>query len=118
MNAHRELPVWQQAKQLVLVVYRLTSNLPADERWIATPQMRRAAWSVVNNIAEGNARLGRAERRRFFDTAIASLAEVDTMADVLGAIYPTAGETLREVEALRQRINRGLFVMLRTRPAR
>jgi four helix bundle protein len=118
MNTHRRLPVWQHGKQLVQVVYRITSALPADERWVATPQMRRAAWSVVNNIAEGNARLGRAERRKFFDTAIASLAEVDAMADVLGGLYPISDQDLHEVEMLRERINRGLFVMLRTRPAR
>ena len=118
MNTHRKLPVWQQAKQLVVVIYRVTRTLPPDERWVATPQMRRAAWSVVNNIAEGNARLGRAERRRFLDTAIASLAEVDTMTDVLDGLYTLPADTLAEIESLRERINRGLFAMLRTRPAR
>jgi four helix bundle protein len=80
--------------------------------------MRRAAWSVVNNIAEGNARLGRAERRKFFDTAIASLAEVDAMIDVLASMYQVGDEVIQEIEQLRRDINGGLFLMLRTRPAR
>jgi len=38
---------------------------------------------VLNNLSEGNAKLGRAERRRFLDIAIGSLAEVDGMLGVL-----------------------------------
>lgn len=73
MNRHRALPAWLSARELVIEIYALTRRLPSHEQFVAVPQLRRAAWSVANNIAEGNARRGRGELRQFFNTAIGSL---------------------------------------------
>lgn len=100
------------------LLYRITKALPAEERFVAVPQIRRAAWSIANNIAEGNAKLGRAERRRFLDSAIGSLAEVDSMLAILSDLYPIDAVYCEEFSVLRRRMNRGLFIMLRSRPAR
>jgi len=59
MDGHTKLPLWQAARRLVGEIYALTRELPAEERFVAVAQLRRAAWSVSNNIAEGNARRGR-----------------------------------------------------------
>ncbi len=75
--------------------------------------MRRAAWSVHNNIAEGNAKLGYNERRRFFDIALGSMAEVDAMAVTLADLYDVEEQLLEEIDGLRAKISRGLFAMLR-----
>jgi hypothetical protein len=56
MDGHAKLRVWQDARQLVVEVCACTRDLPADERYVTGPQLRRAVWSVSNNIAEGNAR--------------------------------------------------------------
>ena len=87
MDGHRELWTRQQAQQLLKEVYRLTRALPVEERYVASSQIRRAAWSVSNNIAEGNAKRGRPEMRRFLDIAIGSLAEVDSMVAGLTSLY-------------------------------
>ena len=118
MNSHRELPVWQAARALIGLTYRITRALPPNERWVIIPQLRRAAWSVLNNISEGNAKLGRAERRRFLDIAIGSLAEIDGMLGVLPDIYSIDAASITEFENLRIKINHGLFHMLRSRPTR
>jgi len=39
----RDLEVWKKAHQLVLAVYRMTKDFPADERYGLVSQMRRAA---------------------------------------------------------------------------
>jgi four helix bundle protein len=118
MDAHRQLPVWQDARKLVALVYRVTRALPRDEYTVVVPQLRRAAWSVTNNIAEGNAKLGRAERRRFLDIAIGSLAEVDSMIGILPDNHAVDAGLVEQFNLLRSRINRGLFAMLRSRPPR
>lgn len=118
MNGHRHLAVWQDARILVQEVYALTRSLPSEERHVATPQLRRAAWSVQNNIAEGNAKLGTRELRRFLDIALGSLAEVDSMVATLPVVHSLSGIALGHVghiERLRVRVNRGIFVSIRSR---
>jgi four helix bundle protein len=48
------LKVYLEARTLRKRGYRLTSLLPSKERFILFPQMRRAALSVTNCIAEGH----------------------------------------------------------------
>lgn len=117
MDGHRKLAIWQDARTLVQEVYGLTRRLPAEERHVLQPQLRRAAWSVQNNIAEGNARFGMRELRRFLDIARASLAEIDSMVATLPLVHDVedpARRHLRQIEILRERINRGIFKILRS----
>lgn len=78
-KAHRgfeELEVWKEARKLRLEVYGLTKQLPADEKFVLVPQMRRAALSVTNNIAEGHGRFHYQENAQFLRLARGSLEEV------------------------------------------
>ena len=113
MNWHRKLEVWQLAGRLIDIVYAITRRLPAEERYAASTQIRRAAWSVQNNIAEGYARLGPDEQRRFFDISLGSLAEVDSMSAKLSDLYEIEHDALRKLEHLRQSITGLLFAMIR-----
>jgi len=49
-----DLEVYKEARILRKRVYKLTDLLPAKERFILCPQMRRAALSATNCIAEGH----------------------------------------------------------------
>jgi four helix bundle protein len=53
IRSYRDLRVWQNGLDLVVETYRMTASLPRDELFGLTSQMRRAATSVVANIAEG-----------------------------------------------------------------
>lgn len=83
---------------------------------MATAQLRRAAWSVANNIAEGNGRKGNQGRRRFFDVSLGSLAEVDSMIATLVDLYDLDPECTTEIEVLRRTITAGLVAILKRRP--
>jgi four helix bundle protein len=113
MDGHRKLEVWKQAGDLIRVVYRLTADLPVEERYVAASQMRRAAWSVQNNIAEGNARVGRRELKRFLDCALSSLAEVDSMRCTLPTVYEIDEQQLQDIDSLRRSITAGVFALLK-----
>jgi four helix bundle protein len=53
-QAHEKLVAWQRADDLCVEIYRLTrENLPPSERYELSKQLRRAAYSVPANLAEG-----------------------------------------------------------------
>lgn len=64
------------AHQLALQVYEVTDGWPAHERYGLVIQIRRAALSAPTNIAEGSAKRGSRELRRYLDIALGSLSEV------------------------------------------
>ena len=75
---YKELLVWQKGMVLAKGAYGLAANFPADERFGLVSQMRRAAISVLSNIAEGQARQGTSEFLQFLSHARGSLAELET----------------------------------------
>jgi len=77
MGDYKRLSVWKRAHDLTLGVYRTTVSFPDHERYGLTSQLRRAAVSVVSNIAEGASRRGDRELARFLRVAHASACEVE-----------------------------------------
>jgi four helix bundle protein len=90
-RAHERLEVWQEAMQLVEMVYVATATFPAEERFGLTAQIRRSAVSVPSNIAEGAARRSTPEYLRFLSIARGSLSEMSTQLQIaarLGYMKP------------------------------
>ena len=71
-----DLIVWQKAHVLALDVYRRSGQFPPTERYGLANQLRRAAFSVCANIAEGFKRRPSGDKVRFLNIAQASLEEV------------------------------------------
>ena len=70
MQPFTELKVWQRGHALALAIYKLSKQLPDDERFGLTAQIRRAAVSVPSNIAEGSRRQHPGDFARFLNMAI------------------------------------------------
>ena len=65
MGDFRKLLAWQRARLLAGAVYRVTETFPVREHFGLADQTRRAAISVVSNIAEGANRGSDRELRRY-----------------------------------------------------
>ncbi|MBI4065136.1 four helix bundle protein [Candidatus Gottesmanbacteria bacterium] len=74
MFKFEELHVYQEGLELVDLIYAVTKRWPSDERFGLIDQLRRAASSIVLNIAEGSSRSSR-EFRHFIDFAKGSCYE-------------------------------------------
>jgi four helix bundle protein len=76
MPPYERFDAWKMAHELALQVYTVTDRWPSFERYGLTAQIRRAALSAPTNIAEGSAKRGSRELRRYLDIALGSLSEV------------------------------------------
>jgi four helix bundle protein len=78
----KDLKVWQEAHQLVILVYRVTKNFPREELYSLIDQMRRSAVSVTSNIAEGFSRHSFKEKLQFYSMAHGSLTELENQIEI------------------------------------
>ena len=113
MPNHHTLKAWQHAERLAVECSRVAQRFPDYEQERLADQLRRASYSIPLNIAEGSARKGTRDYRRFLDTAWGSLAEVQTalvMARDIGYLRPAEYGRL---EALATETSKTLFGLLR-----
>ena len=73
-----ELKSWQKARELVNLIYDLTSSVPFSHDYELRNQIRRAACSVMHNIAEGFDAGSNPEFIRFLKMSRRSASEVQS----------------------------------------
>ena len=78
ISSYKDLLVWQKSMEIVEETYRLVKQLPNDELYALSGQMRRAAVSIPSNIAEGQTRISTREFVKFLSIARGSTAELET----------------------------------------
>jgi len=74
-----KLEVWKLSKDFVKEIYKLTNEFPDSEKFGMVSQIRRAAISVPNNLAEGAGRFSSKDQARFSEIAYGSLMEVTNL---------------------------------------
>ena len=82
MAHFQNLIVYQQAKELVKLVYALIKKFPSDERYALCDQLRRSVISIPSNIAEGMGRVSNKDQAHFLNIAYGSLMEVYAQLDI------------------------------------
>ena len=100
VQSYRDLIVWQKALDLAEEVYSSTRHFPKEEIYGLTSQVRRAAVSIVSNIAEGHSRQTRGEFIQFLGIARGSLAELYTQVILAGRLkmLPTDAQQKLEIQ--------------------
>lgn len=109
---HRELIVWQRSMTLIRDAYALARTLPVEERFGMASQHRRASLSIPSNIAEGHARIHRAEYVHHLSMARGSLAEVETIFDASSLVGYHADASLVDPRDQADEVRRMLGAMI------
>lgn len=96
-----DLGVWQEARKLVREVYILTKDEEFSKDWALRDQVRRAAISIMANIAEGFGRRSNREFMLFLNYASGSAVELKSHFYLaLDIEYVTKGEFDKIIEIL------------------
>jgi four helix bundle protein len=109
MGNHRDLQVWQRAREFAAKIDQETRQLGRGHGELAD-QLRRAALSIPTNLAEGASKGRDPEFLRFINIAIGSAAECDSLlahAELVAALDPgKMGELGDELTVIRKMLFR------------
>jgi four helix bundle protein len=97
---HQKLEIFKASRHFVFQCYKLTKELPADEKFGMISQIRGASLSVHLNIAEGCSRKSLVERKRYFEISRGSLIEIDAALNIIVDLGYSKEEKLTELGAL------------------
>ena len=115
-----DLKVYQVAREFRKAMYRVARRLPEEEKFALANQIRRAAVSLTNNIAEGHGRFHFLEQIKFMLQARGSLEE---LLDDLNVCEDESYLSTQEIETLKQdgwrvhKLINGYIRFLRSRAA-
>ena len=118
IKSFEDLPVWQDARKFTNKIYNITNKFPKEELYGLTSQIRRAAVSIMSNIAEGFDRYSVKEFINFLIIARGSISEVQSdlfiVLDLKYINQEEFHETYKQSTNLGKQVN-GLIKYLRTK---
>ena len=71
-----DMEVWQDAKDIAIEIYKVTSLFDPRKDFSLIDQLRRSALSISSNIAEGYERSSKKELRQYLNIAKGSAGEL------------------------------------------
>lgn len=112
INSYEDLRVWQDGMLLAEMVYAFCRQLPREETYGLSSQLKRAAVSIPSNIAEGSERNSTKELIQFLYIARGSLAEVRTQVKL--AVRLNYLSELGEWEEICDKLSRSLSNLIKS----
>jgi len=114
MMPYERLHAWKACDNLTIAVYKATEAFPRHELYGLTSQARRAAFSSAANIAEGSAKRGSREFRRYLDISIGSLSEVAYVLHVAKRLEYLSLEKWRTLDQTRAEASKLTWALCRS----
>lgn len=113
-KGYHKLIVWQRARELVGLVYKLTENFPRSEEFGLKSQLRRAVISVVLNLVEGYRRNTIKEYLHFLNTSDSSLSEVEASLEISLDLGFLSEDEFKLLEMKRSEVGYLLFQLIKS----
>jgi four helix bundle protein len=100
VNRFEDLRCWQASRRLVGDIYHVAESGKLFRDFDTKGQLKRAALSIMNNIAEGFGKFSNKEFIRYLDTAQSSALEVKSILYVLSDMNYLSPEKITELHQL------------------
>lgn len=78
----RKFKVYKESRRFIADIYELSSKFPKTEKYCLADQIRRAATSIILNLAEGTGKSSDADFNRHVKISIGSINEVVAIFDI------------------------------------
>ena len=114
MMPYERFHAWRACDDLAVAVYRVTTSFPKHELYGLTSQARRAAFSAAANIAEGSAKNGPREFRRYLDISIGSLSELSYTLRIAWKLRLLSDEQWKELDTVRTNASRMTWLLYKS----
>lgn len=114
ISTYKDLVVWQKAITLSVACHTVTKGFPREETYGSVTQIRRAATSVVANIAEGHGRENTGSFLQSLRISQGSLKELETHLIICEKVQLASLDALTPLYALIDEIGRMLRALIRT----
>ena len=113
MQEFRKLDIWKKAHELVLAVYRASPDLPKEEVFGITIQLRRSATAIPTRIAEGCGREASLEFIADLRRAVAATNELDYLLLLAKELGYLRLETYGSLNAETMEVRKMIYGLLR-----
>ena len=114
ITSFTDLNAWKEAHKLVLEIYKLTKLFPKEEQFSLVDQLRRAAISIVSNIAEGFSRQSYKEKVQFYSMAKGSSTEVQSQLLIARDLGYIASQDFNKIAEISINVNKLLTGLIRS----
>jgi len=114
LRSYKDLKVWQKSYNLCLDIYKLSRGFPKEERYALTSQVRRAAVSIISNIAEGYGRKTTPDYIRSLYIAYGSNCELETQILLAGDLGYIERERLNDIQETIGEVERMLKALIKS----
>ena len=111
MIGYKKLNVWQESMELVIEIYKLVKQLPKEEMFSLSDQIRRSAVSIPSNIAEGSSRNSKKEFIQFLYISLGSICELETQLKICKNVgyLSDLNELFNKTKKVKKMINALIF---------
>jgi len=109
MKTFKDIIAWKKGYASTLKIYQATAGLPRNEEFGLKSQMRRAAVSVVSNIAEGFKRRWINDSIHFCNLSESSLEELKCQTMLAFDLHYIDEQMYKELSALEDETGRLLY---------
>ncbi len=91
------LDIYHLANDFVLEIYKLVKKFPKEELFGLTSQIKRAAISIVLNVAEGSGKSTKKDFAKFISQSIGSLLEVKACLILAGKLSYISKDDFKKI---------------------